>query len=92
LSDDDAAIGAARSYRKRLAEYARMSPLEVWYARIDHEDYLSLVTDPSWKKRELKAIAKANGNLGLGVGLSPPGRYGQRQGPQAIGRLVRRPV
>jgi uncharacterized protein (DUF2252 family) len=62
LSDEDgrdAAIGAARSYRKRLAEYARMSPLEVWYARIDSEDYLDLVTDPSRKKQELKAIAKA---------------------------------
>jgi Uncharacterized protein conserved in bacteria (DUF2252) len=60
----DAAIGAARSYRERLAEYARMSPLEVWYARIDHEDYLGLVTDPSRKKQELKAIAKATETSG----------------------------
>jgi Uncharacterized protein conserved in bacteria (DUF2252) len=67
LSDDDgrdAAIGAARSYRKRLAEYARMSPLEVWYARIDSEDYLGLVTNPPRKKQELKAIAKATETSG----------------------------
>jgi hypothetical protein len=60
----DAAIGAARSYRERLAEYARMSPLEVWYARIHHEDYLGLATDPSRKKQALKAIAKATENTG----------------------------
>jgi hypothetical protein len=53
-----------RSYRKRLAEYARMSPLEVWYARIDSEDYLGLVTNPSRKKQELKAIAKATETSG----------------------------
>jgi hypothetical protein len=41
LADEDgraAAIACARSYRKRLREFARMSPLDVWYARITAED------------------------------------------------------
>jgi uncharacterized protein (DUF2252 family) len=37
----DAAIACARSYRRHLREYAEMSPLEVWYARITIEDVLA---------------------------------------------------
>lgn len=39
---DDLASAAARvvagAYRTKLAEYARMAPLDVWYARIDFSD------------------------------------------------------
>ncbi len=62
LSDGDgrdAAIGATRSYRERLAEYATMSPLEVWYARIHSEDFLDLVKDPARRKVAQKRIEKA---------------------------------
>ena len=62
LSDGDgrdAAEAAARSYRKRLAEYAQMPPLEVWYARIDDEDVLSLMSDPDRRAMARKRIAKA---------------------------------
>ena len=41
LSESDArdiAVTCARGYRKRLREYSKMSPLEVWYARITFED------------------------------------------------------
>jgi uncharacterized protein (DUF2252 family) len=44
LSESDArdmAVGCARSYRKRLREYAGMSPLEVWYSRITVEDLVA---------------------------------------------------
>ena len=34
----DAAVACARSYREHLREYSRMSPLEVWYARLDVDD------------------------------------------------------
>ena len=67
LSDSvgrDAAVGASTSYRKRLAAYARMSPLEVWYARIDAEDFLSLVSDPERKKFARRRIAKAAETFG----------------------------
>jgi uncharacterized protein (DUF2252 family) len=62
LSDSDgreAAVAATRSYRERVAEYARMSPLEVWYAKIDSEDFLGLISDPARKKRAQRKLAKA---------------------------------
>ncbi|MDR3531246.1 MAG: DUF2252 domain-containing protein [Rhodopila sp.] len=62
LSDGDgrdAAVAATLSYRKRLAEYAKMSPLEVWYARVDVQDFLSLVSDPALQKQARRRIAKA---------------------------------
>jgi uncharacterized protein (DUF2252 family) len=62
LSDGDgrdAAVAATRSYRERLAEYGKMSPLEVWYARIHSDDFLSLITDPARKKFARQRIAKA---------------------------------
>jgi uncharacterized protein (DUF2252 family) len=67
LSDSDgrdAAVGAARSYRERLADYARMSPLEVWYARVDAEDFLSLVTDPVRRKQARRRFEKAKETSG----------------------------
>jgi hypothetical protein len=41
----DAAVAATRSYPKRLAEYAQMAPLEVWYARIRAEDAVGMHPD-----------------------------------------------
>jgi Uncharacterized protein conserved in bacteria (DUF2252) len=44
LSDDaarDAAVICARSYRKRLSEYAQMHPLDVWYARVTSDDIIN---------------------------------------------------
>ncbi len=40
----DAAVACARSYREHLREYSEMSPLEVWYARIDLVDLSTLAT------------------------------------------------
>ena len=54
----DAAVEATRSYRERLAAYAQMSPLEVWYSRIQKDDFLSLVTDPVRRKMAQKKIEK----------------------------------
>ena len=62
LSDNDgrdAAIGATRSYRERLAEYAGMSPLEVWYSRIHSDDLLGLIKDPARRKIAQKRVEKA---------------------------------
>ena len=46
LADDtgrDAAITAARSYRKHLRAYAALTPLEVWYAQVSSDDLMSLL-------------------------------------------------
>ena len=48
LKDHDgreAAMATSRSYRKRLAQYAHMSPLEVCYAHIHSDDFLNLFTN-----------------------------------------------
>lgn len=39
-----AVVAAVSSYRKRLAEYARCSRLEVWYARIDAADVVAVAS------------------------------------------------
>lgn len=62
LSDDDgcdAAIAATRSYRKRTAEYAKLSPLEVWYASISSDDIIDLTDDPEIRKQAKRRVAKA---------------------------------
>jgi uncharacterized protein (DUF2252 family) len=62
LSDSDgrdAAISCARSYREHMREYVQMSPLEVWYARIDSEDFLAMITSARIKARVRKRFAKA---------------------------------
>ena len=60
----DAAISCARSYREHMREYARMSPLEVWYARIDSEDFVALLSNAGLKARVRKRIAKAKARSG----------------------------
>jgi len=45
-----AAVACARSYRKRLREYSKMSPLEIWYARITPEDVIAAAA-PSIRKK-----------------------------------------
>ena len=62
LSDSDgrdAAVSCAQSYRERMREYSKMSPLEVWYARIDDQDFLGLVPNARMKARLRQRIAKA---------------------------------
>jgi uncharacterized protein (DUF2252 family) len=47
----------ARSYRERLREYSRMSPLEVWYTRLDMDTIIA--TAPDEKARNIrKSLAK----------------------------------
>ena len=62
LSDSDgrdAAVSCAQSYREHMREYSEMSPLEVWYARIDDQDFLGLVPNARMKARLRQRIAKA---------------------------------
>jgi uncharacterized protein (DUF2252 family) len=55
-----AALACARSYRKRLAEFAEMRVLDVWYARLDLElDLLAKVEDRTSVARIKKRVAKA---------------------------------
>jgi uncharacterized protein (DUF2252 family) len=61
LSDGDcqeAVLACAQAYREHLREYSRLSPLEVWYARLDVEDIIAMAPDEKTKKRR-EEIAEA---------------------------------
>ncbi|HEV2100056.1 MAG TPA: DUF2252 domain-containing protein [Stellaceae bacterium] len=56
----DAAIACARSYRRKMRDFAAMDVLDVWYARLDDSDFLAML--PQDRKAILrKRIAKATG-------------------------------
>ena len=61
LSDkvgEEAAVACARSYRKRLREYAGMHPLDVWYARVTAQDVMGMVP-PAVQARLQSRLDKA---------------------------------
>ena len=60
----DAAVTTARSYRKRMREYSRMSPLEVWYARVTADDVRDLARGQTAKERIRRRIDEASGRSG----------------------------
>src|SRR5271169_903743 len=54
----DAAVACARSYRRKMRDFAAMDVLDVWYARLDDSDFLAML--PEERKAVLrKRIAKA---------------------------------
>ena len=66
LPDDDgrdAAIECARAYRERLREYSRMSPLEVWYSRLDVETIIEMAPDAGTRRRRERLAEKAQGRI-----------------------------
>ena len=52
-------LSCVRSYRERMAEFATMSPLEVWYARVDMSAALKRFHDPQSVARAHKQQARA---------------------------------
>jgi uncharacterized protein (DUF2252 family) len=50
---------AAQSYREQMAHYATMSPLEVWYQRIDFESLVKKIPQDVDRDRTRKEIDKA---------------------------------
>jgi uncharacterized protein (DUF2252 family) len=55
----EAAEASACSYRERIAEFAQMKTMEVWYAHIDEDMLLDLAENGQQKKRIAQGIAKA---------------------------------
>jgi len=55
----DAAIVCARSYRKRMREFAEMNPLELWYSRMEVEEFLALISSEKSKNRLIARLEKA---------------------------------
>lgn len=63
----DTAVACARSYRRRVREFAEMSPVEVWYARITGDDILGLIPQGKIRDRVQQRIAKASDQPGSEV-------------------------
>src|SRR5919107_467283 len=57
----EAARAAVASYRKRMAEYAEMGELEVWYSRVGAEEIFGLISNSKSMKKASKSIKKARG-------------------------------
>jgi len=55
----DAALTSVRSYRERMAEYAEMGALDIWYSRVDVEAVMEQVHDKDTRARIRKRIKKA---------------------------------
>ena len=67
LSDkraQEAAIECVRAYRKRLRELSKMSPLDVWYDRLDAETMIEMAPDAKIKETRRQTIAKAKQRIG----------------------------
>jgi uncharacterized protein (DUF2252 family) len=61
---EEGARAVVKSYRKRMREYAKMSYLDVWYARIDERDVLSASSATGGKRaKQIMAKAKTRGHL-----------------------------
>jgi len=66
LADDEsqeAVIECVRSYREHLREYSQMSPLEVWYNRLDMESIIETAPDAKAKKVRKEYAEKARGRI-----------------------------
>jgi uncharacterized protein (DUF2252 family) len=48
-----------RAYREKMAEYARMSILDIWYDRIDWQHVIAATTSPDLKARREQVLRKA---------------------------------
>jgi uncharacterized protein (DUF2252 family) len=54
----DAAIACARSYRRKMRDFAAMDVLDVWYARLDDANFLAMLPE-NRKAMVRKRIARA---------------------------------
>jgi uncharacterized protein (DUF2252 family) len=52
-------LECARAYREHLHQYSRMSPLEVWYTRLDIETIIAMAPDEQTKKTRQRYAEKA---------------------------------
>jgi uncharacterized protein (DUF2252 family) len=84
----DIAVRCVRSYRKRLADFATMDPLSIWYARITEADFLAAM--PKSLQADIHARI-AEGSKRAGSDIEFPrlthmvgGRLGIRDAPPLI--------
>jgi uncharacterized protein (DUF2252 family) len=54
-----AAMESVRAYRERLREYSKMSPLDVWYDRLDSQTIIDMAPNDKIRKVREEMVAKA---------------------------------
>ena len=62
----DAAVACARSYRRKMRDFAALDVLDIWYARLDDSDFLAMLPEDRKvvaKKRIAKATAASSSEL-----------------------------
>jgi len=59
-----AAVECARAYRTRLRELSQMSPLEVWYDRLDAQTIVNMAPNAKIRKFRENMIAQAQQRIG----------------------------
>jgi uncharacterized protein (DUF2252 family) len=67
LSDKDArtaAVECVRAYRERLRECSRMSPLEVWYDRLDAQTIIDMAPNAKIRKFREQIVTQAQQRIG----------------------------
>lgn len=70
ISDDgarEAALRCASSYRKGIRSFAKLNPLDLWYARMTAEDLIASIDDPDLKSLVEKRVKKASSSRGSDV-------------------------
>jgi uncharacterized protein (DUF2252 family) len=59
-----ATTGCVRSYRSHMRDYAKMSALEIWYARLDIDALIRLAPSKAARNRWNREVAKARTHTG----------------------------
>jgi uncharacterized protein (DUF2252 family) len=60
----EAAIESVRAYREHLRDFSKMSPLQVWYDRIDERRLVEMAPDVEAARRRKKFAQKARQRVG----------------------------
>lgn len=61
---EDAAVECVRAYRERLGEYSKMSPLEVWYDRLDAQTIIDMSPNEKIRKFREELASRAQERTG----------------------------
>jgi uncharacterized protein (DUF2252 family) len=56
---EDAAVECVRAYRERLRELSKMSPLDVWYDRLDSQTIIDMAPDANIREIREDVVARA---------------------------------
>jgi len=59
-----AAVECVRAYRVRLRECSKMSPLEVWYDRLDAQTIIGMAPNAKFRKIRERIVAQAQERIG----------------------------